>query len=68
VKKEWLAQHNMSADGLLAYFWHRVTTDVLPNLTVKKPLYVWGTDSLSNLDPSSVPAGSEFNLYTQGRE
>ena len=63
VKKEWLREHNLTADELLPYFWKRVTAEVLPHLN--KTLSVWGTDQLGNLDPSIVPPGTVFNLYTQ---
>lgn len=63
VKKNWLQEHNLTADELLPYFWKRVTAEVLPHLD--KTLYVWGTDQLGNLDPSIVPHGTVFNLYTQ---
>ena len=62
VKRVWLAAHNMTAAGLLPHFWRRVTAEVLPRLN--RTLYVWGTGTLSNLDPSTVPLGTVFNLYT----
>ena len=65
VRKAWLAIHNMSATELLPYFWKRVTADVLPKLTQERTLHVWGTDTLSNLDPGVVPPGTVFNLYTK---
>ncbi len=39
-----------------------MTSEVLPKLN--RTLYVWATNDLSNLDPSVVPAGSVFNMYT----
>ena len=63
VKKDWLAAHNMSAAELLPYFWKRMTKDVLPSLP-DKTLTIWGTADLSNLDPSILPPGSVFNMYT----
>ena len=44
------------------YFWQRMASEVLPKLN--RTLYVWATSDLSNLDPSVVPAGSVFNMYT----
>ena len=39
-----------------------MASEVLPKLN--RTLYVWATNDLSNLDPSVVPAGSVFNMYT----
>lgn len=60
--KLWLAAHNLTAPELLPYFWRRLTADVLPKLN--RTLHVWATSDLSNLDPSDVPSGSVFNMYT----
>ena len=48
--------------ALRRYFWQRMASEVLPKLN--RTLYVWATNDLSNLDPSVVPAGSVFNMYT----
>ena len=60
--KRWVSVHNMTTDELLPYFWRRMATDVMPKLN--RTLYVWATDDLSNLDPSDVPDGTVFNMYT----
>lgn len=62
IQKFLATKPGMNAMDLLAYFWERVTVDVLPKLN--RTLYVWVEDDLSNLDPSSVPTGSVFNMYT----
>jgi hypothetical protein len=63
--RQWATTHNMTVTGLLAYFWRRVATDVMPRL--HRTLYVWATDDLSNLSPDIVPIGTVFNMYVPPR-
>lgn len=58
----WLAKHNMSSSNVTAYFWKRVTNDIVP--AVNKTAMVWfGMPSTGDPPLADLPSSTIANVW-----